>query len=85
MTEDPRTEDARRKIHRFIAELAGEALNFSDDDNLVERGLVQSIRLLELVDFVADNFGVEATADDLYRGSFASVNSILRFIAGARP
>lgn len=76
------SDSPRDQIHRFIVELAGEELSFGDDDNLVERGLVQSIRLLELVDFVADRFGVEATADDIYRGRFASVSAILRFIAG---
>lgn len=78
-------DNPRDQLRRYLTELAGEALDYSDDDNLVERGVLQSIRLLELVDFVAERFGVEATADDLYRGCFSSVSAILRFIAGGQP
>jgi acyl carrier protein len=70
----------RDAIRDFLAELSGTSA-FADDDNLADIGVVQSMRLLELIDFVADRFGVEVTPDDIYQGRFRTVTEIVHFVA----
>ena len=70
----------RDTVRAFLAELAGTTA-FADDDNLVDAGVVQSMRRLELIDFVAERFGVDVTPDDVYQGRFRSVSEIVRFVA----
>lgn len=53
---------------------------FGDSDNLVDAGAIQSIRLLELVDFVEDAFGVSVSSGDLYEGHFDSAESIAQYV-----
>jgi len=51
-----------------------------DDDNIFERGFVDSLFALKLVNFIEDRLGIELENEDLDIANFYSVNRILDFI-----
>ena len=74
--------DPRPAIRSFLADLAG-SVAFADTDDLVRAGVVHSMRLLELIDFVSDRFGVTITADDVARRRLATVDAIATLVEDA--
>lgn len=51
-----------------------------DDTLIFDEGLLDSMGLLFLVEFIKDNFGVEADDDELIKENFESINSISSFV-----
>lgn len=71
--------EIRASIRGWLAAMgAGEVAG--DGADLVDTGVVQSMQLLELVNFVADRWGLEVSPGDLYDGHFASVDAIVAFV-----
>ena len=52
----------------------------TDDTNLIERGIVESINAINLVIFLETEFGVQVNSGDLIGGNFQSINNIVTFI-----
>lgn len=53
---------------------------FSDDDSLVEKGLVDSTSVLELVQLLEHHYSIKVEDDDLLPENLDSINKIRRFI-----
>lgn len=51
-----------------------------DDASLLDEGIVDSIGVLELVDFVSTQFGISVGPDDITPENFDSVNRLARYI-----
>lgn len=76
-TTDP--QQARESIRRFInASVNIDAL--SDDDNLFESGVVNSLFAVQLMTFVERNFGIEVGMDDLDIENFKSIAATAAFV-----
>jgi acyl carrier protein len=62
-------------------------VRFADDDPLLGRGIVDSLGVMELLEFVAAAFGVDVADEDLTEANFGSVGAIARYVARreARP
>ena len=56
----------------------------ADDDSLLDSGIVDSLGILEIVNFLMSAFGVEISDDDLQPENFDSIESLRRFILGRR-
>ena len=72
----------RDTIREFIAQnlsVFGEA-KFNDEDNIFERGFVDSMFALRLVEFVEREFGIRVENEDLDLSNFSSVTSIFEFV-----
>jgi acyl carrier protein len=54
---------------------------FTDDEDLLARGAIRSLDVLELVDYVADRFAVTVTTGDLYNGLLNTVDGLVRLVA----
>ena len=71
--------EIRAKIRAFI--LASINLpDLSDDDNLFESGIVNSLFAVELMTFLEKTFGVEVTPDDLEISNFQSIEASADFV-----
>ena len=70
------------RIREFILEQFPLARRrpLSDDDSLLESGIVDSLGILEIVNFVTEQFGVEITDEDLQPENFDSITSLTEFI-----
>jgi acyl carrier protein len=73
----------REVVRAFILEnfLPGEdPKNLTDDTELKESGILDSLSTLKLVTFLEEQFGVEFEADDLEAGNLASIENIERLV-----
>jgi len=73
----------RDEIHQFILDnfLPGEdPKNLTDDTELKESGILDSLSTLKLVSFLEERFAVEFEANDLEAGNLASVASIVTLV-----
>jgi acyl carrier protein len=70
------------RIRKFVLAQFPTARQLGDDDgaSLLESGVVDSLGILELVNFVAEEFGVEASDEDLTPENFDSIRSLGAFV-----
>lgn len=60
--------------------LKDEFEDLSNDDSLLELGILDSIKMMELIDFIEKTYGVVVDEDDMYPENFDSVNAIVEYI-----
>ena len=75
--------EIKETIRQFILNnfLPGEdAANLTDDTELKESGILDSLSTLKLVSFLEETFKVEFEANDLDAGNLASVASIEKLV-----
>ena len=51
-----------------------------EDEHLLERGVVDSMGMVELITFLQDQFGVEPADDEITEENFATLRRIARFV-----
>ena len=70
-------------LRQFITEnfLFGMEEEFSDDDSLLDRGIIDSTGVLELIAFLESAYGVVVEGDELLPENLDSVANLTRFIA----
>jgi acyl carrier protein len=57
-----------------------EDVPLSDDDSLVEKGLIDSTGVLELIGFLEERFGVEIRDTEMVPENLDSIHKLLRFL-----
>jgi acyl carrier protein len=55
-----------------------------DDDSLVERGIIDSTGVLELVEFLESHFGIEVTEMETVPENLDSISNLTKFVLGNR-
>jgi len=55
-----------------------------DDDRLLERGVVDSMGVLEMLTFIEDEYGVKAADDEVSEANLGSLRAIARFVAAKK-
>jgi acyl carrier protein len=76
-------QDIRQTVRQYILDnfLQGEdPANLTDDTELKESGILDSLSTLKLVSFLEDTYKVEFEANDLDAGNLASLASIERLV-----
>lgn len=70
------------EVRDFIVEnfLYGQDDNFSDDISFLEKGIIDSTGVLELVTFVEDKYGIVVQDQELVPDNFDSLNKLSSFI-----
>lgn len=78
-------EEILKQIKHFIIEgpAAGD-LDFSNEDNLFEEGIIDSMGLLDVVEFVEANFGIVVDDAAVDIDTFGSLNAIAAYVEQAR-
>lgn len=57
---------------------------FSDDDMLMRRGIVDSLGVMELIGFIEDQFDVRVADEDITEAHLGSVNAIATYVTTQR-
>ena len=73
----------RQELRRFIIDnfLFGvEDSQFSDDDSFLEKGLIDSTGVLELVAFIEEQYGIRFQDDEIIPENLDSVNKLIQFL-----
>ena len=66
----------------IISTTLSEKHDITDETLIFETGLLDSMGLLFLIEFINEEFKVEVTDEELLPENFQSVNSIVKFIEG---
>ncbi len=71
------------EIRDFIVQyfLYGEDDNFSDEVSFLEKGIIDSTGILELVAFAEDKFGIEVKDEELIPENFDSLGKLACYVA----
>ena len=73
----------KKEIKNYILEASLLDNKDIDDDTLIfETGLLDSMGLLFLIEFLNEKYEVEVNDDELNPSNFESINSIVSFIEG---
>ena len=57
-------------------------LQVAPDDRLLERGIIDSMGVVELLSFIQDRFGVQPADDEITEENLGSLRAIARFVLG---
>src|SRR3979411_1132565 len=52
-----------------------------DDDRLLEKGVIDSMSIVEMISFIEQEFGVNAAEEDISDANFGSLAGIARFVS----
>ena len=52
-----------------------------DDDRLLERGIVDSMGIVELLTFIEDEFGIKPADEEISEANLGTVRSIVGFVS----
>ena len=73
----------KQEIKNYIIEASlSDANKIKDDTMIFDSGLLDSMGLLFLIEFLNENYQVEVDDDELNPKNFESVNSIVDFVGG---
>jgi acyl carrier protein len=80
--EQSRRMQIREQVRQFIIEnfLFGQEGDLRDDDSFLEKGLVDSTGVLEVVAFVEQRFGIRVEDTDVVPENLDSIQSIAEFV-----
>ena len=68
------------KINNFFLENFPLSRNMNWDDDLLEKGVVDSLGILDIVNFLEREFQISVTDEELLPENFQSINSIVSFV-----
>ena len=72
----------KSEIKNFIIEnfLYGQNDGFGEDVSFMQKGIIDSTGILELVSFVEEKYGISVADDELIPDNFDSVNKLSAYI-----
>ena len=76
-------DQAKKKIKEFITEnfLFGEDSDLNGDTSFLEEGIIDSTGVLELIEFLEEEFEIEIDDEDMIPENLDSLNNLEKFIA----
>ncbi len=74
--------DMHKEIIEFLYDdsLKDEFDNLDYDDSLLELGIIDSVKMLDLINFIENKFNIQVDDDDLFPENFDSINAIVNYI-----
>jgi acyl carrier protein len=77
----PQLEEIERELRDFVVEhfLFGQNIRLGETDSFLERGLIDSTGVLELVSFVEQKCGFQVQDDELVPENFDSLLAVTRY------
>jgi acyl carrier protein len=76
-------EQMRTRVRSFIVDtfLFGDGSDLEDATSFLELGIVYSMGILELINFLESDFGLVIHEEDLVPENFDSIDQVLAFVA----
>lgn len=74
------------QLREFIVEnfLYGQTESFSDEESFLQKGIIDSTGVLELVTFVEQQYNIKVESQELIPDNLDSIANLRRFIAQKR-
>lgn len=79
--------DVREDLRGFITTnflFGDESRTPADDEDLLLAGVVDSTGILELIEFLEEQFGIEVSEDETVPENLGSVANLTRYVTGKR-
>ncbi|MCF6267860.1 MAG: acyl carrier protein [Desulfuromusa sp.] len=75
--------DTKTKIRTFIVEnyLFGDDDGLEETTSFLDEGIIDSTGILELIDFISEEFSIEVEDEELIPENLDSINNVTKFIA----
>jgi acyl carrier protein len=76
--------DIREQIREYIVQnllFTDDGFTYSDDDSLLEEGIIDSVGVMNLVLFIEERFNIQIPDQDITRDHFDSVNKLGQYIS----
>lgn len=73
----------RDEIKQFIMDnfmMGRKPEEITDTDSLLDKGIIDSTGVLELVGFLEEHFGIEVKDEDLVPENLDSINNLVRYV-----
>ncbi len=80
-------QSVRTELREFISSnyLFGDVSRFpGDEDSLLERGILDAAGVLELIEFLESQYGIEVDDDETVLGNLDSISGLTRFVLSKR-
>lgn len=80
-------DDIRTRVRSFIDEnflYMRPDFELGDDDSLMENGVLDSMGVMELIEFLEEQFGVEVGDADITEANIGNLVAISDYVAGRR-
>ena len=74
--------DMHKEIIAFLYDesLKDEFADLDYNDSLLELGIIDSVKMLDLINFIEEKYGISVDDDDLFPENFDSINAIVNYI-----
>ncbi len=76
-----------QEIKKFLEEhllLEDEVKELTSDDSLLEKGIIDSTGILDLVSFIEEKYGIKIDDEELLPENFDSLRAIAQFVEGKK-
>ena len=76
------TQLMQEEIRNFIIEnfLFGEPIGLSDSDSLLDKGIIDSTGILELVAFIEESYGIKVADEELVPENLDSISNVFQYL-----
>jgi acyl carrier protein len=75
------------RVRRFVQDnflYMHDNFQLGDNDRLLDRGVMDSMSIVEMISFVETEFGVQALEDEISEENFGSLSGIANFVDGKK-
>ncbi len=72
--------EIRSDIRSFLKNSAPKGVSFTDSDNLLTKGVIDSLRMLDMISFLEEKYHIKIDEEELMPENFESVDAITRFV-----
>jgi acyl carrier protein len=82
-TEQKTLIDLKSNIRQFIVDnflFGSEEEPFGDDDSFLEKGIIDSTGVLELIEYIEENYNIKVEDDELVPENLDSLNNVTAYI-----
>jgi acyl carrier protein len=76
--------DLRTELKRFLESRAPSGVSFADDENLLTSGVLDSLTMHDLVEFIERRFETTVDEDEMMPENFETVDYLVRFVEQKR-
>jgi acyl carrier protein len=68
----------------LITEFAADRESFAPDENLLAQGIIDSMGILKLVEFLEERFGIQTEDDEMVPENFESLEALRAYVERKR-
>ena len=75
--------DIEREVHSFVISnfLFDQSVDLEPDDSLLDKGMIDSTGVIELVDFLEERYAIKVEDEEVIPANLDSVRNVAKYVA----